>query len=492
MRIALVNPPFKTEYGKFSRSSRSPAITKSGTLYYPIWLANACGLLEKNGHDCLLLDSCADRLDLEATTAKLEAFGPELVVVDTSTPSIDEDVASAVRFKMTRTEPFICIVGTHPSALPNDVMAMDERIDCIAMREYDETLVELAAALEKQAGVGDVKGICYRREGVPTYTGDRPYMEDLDQIPFVSQVYKKHLTIENYFFAAGEYPMAMIMTGRGCPSKCFFCVYPQTFHGHKYRLRSAENVADEFEYIARELPQVKSIGIEDDTFTANRLRVHEICRLLIERGIHKKLHWWANTRVSLDAETMELMKEAGCRLTIPGFESGDQTILNNIRKGIRLDQSRNYSENAKQAGLLVHGCFMVGNRGETRASMEKTLEFAKEMSPDTAQFFPLIPYPGTEAFDWAKKNGYLATEDYSKWLTKEGLHQCVVNLPELPAQELVAFCDDARRRYYLRPAYLFRKLVQTILIPKERQRTLKSLGQFRKFLFKRATVGGPA
>lgn len=486
MRIALVNPPFKTEYGKFSRASRSPAITKSGTLYYPIWLAYACGLLEMNGHEVLLLDSCAEMLDLDATAAKVEAFLPELVVVDTSTPSIADDVRSAIRFKEASSSPFVCLVGTHPSALPDEVMGMDVRIDCIARREYDQTLLELANCLNNKENIAGVAGLSYRKGGKVVHAEDRPYLQDLDAFPFVSQVYKNHLNIENYFFAAGEYPMVMIMTGRGCASHCFFCVYPQAFHGHKYRLRSAANVADEFEYIAREFPQVKSVGIEDDTFTADRARVQEICQLLIARGIHKKLHWWANTRVTLNFETMMLMKKAGCRLVIPGFESGDQTILNNIRKGIKVDQSRQYVINAQKAGLLVHGCFMVGNKGETRATMGKTLEFACATNPDTAQFFPMIPYPGAEAFGWAKEHGHLSTLDYSKWLTEDGLHQCVVNLPGLPAQELVSFCDDARRKYYLRPRYLFKKLLQTIVSTNERKRTLKSFRQFRKFLFKRA------
>ena len=484
MRIALVNPPFKPEHGKFSRSSRSPAITKSGTLYHPIWLAYAAGYLELKGHEVTLIDSCATRMDLDTTGAKVDDFAPDLVVVDTSTPSIVEDVRSAARFKEGPTSPFVCLVGTHPSSLPIEVLAMDERVDCIARREYDQTLVDLAECLENKGDVSKVEGLVVRVDGKVIPTAERAYLQDLDSIPFVSQVYKKHLRIEDYFFAAGEYPEVMIMTGRGCTSRCFFCVYPQAFHGHKYRLRSAKNVADEFEWISRELPQVKSIGIEDDTFTADKKRVLDICQLLIERGIHKKLHWWANTRVSLDYETMKQMKKAGCRLMIPGLESGDQTVLNNIRKGIRLDQSAQYLADAKKANLLVHGCFMVGNKGDTRESMNKTLDFAMKAMPDTAQFFPMIPYPGTEAFGWAKENGHLKTLDYSKWLTEEGLHQCVIDLPDMKSQELVQFCDDARRKYYLRPRYMFKKLVQTITMPDERRRTLKSFRQFAKFLVK--------
>jgi radical SAM superfamily enzyme YgiQ (UPF0313 family) len=229
MRIALVNPPFKTEYGKFSRASRGPAIAKSGTLYYPIWLAYACGLLEKSGHEVLLLDSCAETLDLDVTTARLEAFLPELVVVDTSTPSIADDVRSAIRFKEVSSSPYVCLVGTHPSALPDEVMKMDERIDCIARREYDQTLLDLANCLSDKSSISSVAGLSYREDGKIVHTEDRPYLQDLDAIPFVSQVYKNHLHVENYFFAAGEYPMVMIMTGRGCPSHCFFASIRRRF-----------------------------------------------------------------------------------------------------------------------------------------------------------------------------------------------------------------------------------------------------------------------
>jgi anaerobic magnesium-protoporphyrin IX monomethyl ester cyclase len=378
----------------------------------------------------------------------------------------------------------VMLVGTHVSSPPEEVLAIDERVDCVALKEYDQTLVDIAACLGAGGDIGTVAGIAHRVDGTVVRTAPRSYITELDSLPFVSATYKKHLRIEDYFFAAGEYPMAMIMTGRGCTSKCFYCVYPQAFHGHNYRMRSPQSVIDEFEYISRELPQVKSVGIEDDTFTAYPERVKEICRGLIARGIHKKLHWWANTRVSLDLETMTLMKKSGCRLMVPGFESGDQTLLNNMKKGTRLDQAELYVKNAKKVGLLVHGCFMVGNKGETRETMQKTLDFAIKTSPDTAQFFPMIPYPGTAAFKWANENGHLVTTDYSKWLSKEGMHECVVNLPDIPSKDLVSFCDDARKKYYLRPGYMFTKLIQTIRLPQERRRTLKSLRQFAKFLMK--------
>ena len=482
MKVLLLAPPFKTELGKFSRASRSPAITKSGTIYNPLWLAYACAYLEKNNQECMLLDSCADQLNEEKTLEKIKSFEPKLIILDTTTPSIVSDIKYAEYIKKAMPNVHICVVGTHPSILTDEVLDMSDAIDTIARHEYDATAVDLANALEENRDLSTVDGISYKKDGQHIHNQNRAYIENLDDIPFVSEVYKKHLNINNYFFSAATLPMVMIMTGRGCPSRCFFCVYPQTFHGHKYRLRSADNVVAEFEWIVNNLPEVKSIGIEDDTFTANPERAKEICRKLIEKEINKKVKWWANTRVHTDLELMKLMKKAGCRLIIPGFESGSQEILKNIHKGTTIEQAKTYMKNARKAGLLVHGCFMVGNKGETRETMEQTLDFAMKLMPDSAQFFPLIPYPGTEAFEWAKENGYIKTFDYSKWIKEDGNHECVLNLPNLSSEELVAFCDYARRKYYLRPKYLMYKAIQSITNFDEMQRNLKAFGKLIKYL----------
>lgn len=482
MKVFLLNPPYKTELGKFSRASRSPAITKSGTIYNPIWLAYACAFLEKNNIDVMLYDSCAEQKNLEETIEIIKNYKPQLIVLDTSTPSINEDVHCADEIKKVMPNVHICLVGTHPSVLTEDVLNMSLSIDSIARHEYDATIVDLAKSLETNRDLSLVDGISYRKDGSIIHNPDRAYIENLDEFPFVSEIYKKYLDINKYFFSAATLPMVMIMTGRGCPSRCFFCVYPQTFHGHKYRLRSAENVVAEFEWIVNNLPEVKSIGLEDDTFTADPERAKEICRMLIKKGIHRKVKWWANTRVHTDLELMKLMKKAGCRLIIPGFESGSQEILNNIKKGTKIEQAIEYMKNAKKAKLLVHGCFMVGNKGETKETMQKTLDFALNLNPDSAQFFPLIPYPGTQAFGWAKENGYIKTFDYSKWLKEDGNHECVLNLPEISGEELVEFCDYARRKFYLRPRYLFGKTIQSLTNLDEMKRNLKAFVRLLRFI----------
>jgi len=176
------------------------------------------------------------------------------------------------------------------------------------------------------------------------------------------------------------------------------------------------------------------------------------------------------------------MKEAGCRLIIPGFESGVQQILNNMKKGITIEQSFEFAKNANKAGLLVHGCFMVGNPGETWKTMHETLKFAAKLNLDTAQFFPMIPYPGTEAYDWATKNAFLKSLSFDKWLTEDGLHNTIIDIEGLSADDLTGFCDYARRRYYLRPRYFLYKLKQFFSNYQEAKRTWKSLKIFFKHL----------
>jgi radical SAM superfamily enzyme YgiQ (UPF0313 family) len=241
-------------------------------------------------------------------------------------------------------------------------------------------------------------------------------------------------------------------------------------------------VVEEFEYIAGTFPFIKEIFIEDDTFTIDRRRCRNICQKLIES--HNRICWTANARADVDLETLKIMKQAGCRLLCVGVESGNQNILNNIKKGITIEQIRRFFKDTKKAGILVHGCFMVGNRGESRSTLQETLNFAKQLNPDTAQFFPLMIYPGTEDYKWAQQEKRLTTKDFSKWVTREGLHHCVVRLSDLSNSDLVNFCDKARQSFYLRPGYVIWKLRQILHRPSELKRTVKSFKVFVKYLFR--------
>ena len=482
----FVNPPFKAEYGKFSRENRSPAITRSGTLYYPLWLIYSAAVCEKDGFDIRFLDAPTIPLNEEQSLERIKSEGEstDLFVVNTSTPSIYSDVSFAEQIKEMYPDSFIILVGTHPSALPEETLSLNEKIDAVARKEYDYIVRDIARAIRDGKDPYSVNGITCRKGDSIVNNPDMEYITDLDKIPFAAKFIREHLNHRDYFFAAGRYPAIQIFTGRGCMARCNFCVYPQTMHGHQYRLRSPENVVEEFQYIADNFPDVKEVIIEDDTFTSKKDHVIRICELLVKRGLQKRLKWICNARVNLDYETMSEMKKAGCHLIIPGIESGSQQILNNIKKGTTLKQIHAYIESAKKARLMVHACYMVGNNGETRETMEETLRLALELNTDTAQFYPLLPFPGTEAYCWAKENGYLKG-GFADYLKEDGTINCVLELPGLSSEELVKFCDDARKKYYLRPRYIAHRLWRGLHSPEDLKRSLKAFGRLKGFLFKK-------
>ena len=485
MHIYFINPPFKAEYGKFSRESRSPAITKSGALYYPLWLIYAAAYADKYGHDIDFLDAPAKPLDEQASMdiiAKNIQVETTLFVLNTSTPSIMSDVAFAAKIKAAYPKSFILLVGTHPTACPKETLGYSASVDAVGIGEYDEIVRQLADALQNGTPIQEVKGLYINTKNGIISTGRMPAITNMDDMPFAAEFIKKHLCERDYFFAAATYPSIQIFTGRGCPCHCNFCVYPQTMHGHVFRARTAENVVQEFQFIADNFPDVHEVVIEDDTFTVNKQRVKDICTLLIQRGLNKRLKWLCNARVNLDYETMKVMKKAGCRLIIPGIESGCQQILDNIKKGTKVEQFYSYVANAKKAGLLIHACYMVGNKGETKETMQTTLQLALKLNTDTAQFFPLIPYPGTEAYTWARTNGYIET-DYSKYCLEYGPHNTVLKLPGLSAEEMVEFCNLARKKYYLRPSYILHRIKVGITNPSDLRRSLKAFGKLRHYLF---------
>jgi anaerobic magnesium-protoporphyrin IX monomethyl ester cyclase len=485
MKILALNPPFLP---KFSREQRSPAVTKSGTLYYPMWLCYATGYLEKQGHEVLLIDAPAQNTTMDQILRRCHDFSPAMAIIDTSTPSIYADTETAQALKSAFPGLFVVMVGVHVSALPKETLReAGPAVDAIACGEYDATLVELADRLQSDGAATDlsaIKGVAWRnRKGDIIVNAPRPFLDSLDDIPFVSDVYKKHLDIGPYFYGHSRYPLVVLVTGRGCPFHCTYCVVPQTMHGHLYRKRSIANIVAEFVSINKNFPHVKEIMIEDDTLTADRQRCRELSEALIAAGA-TRIPWSANSRADVDVDTMRAMKKAGCRLFCVGFESGEQQILDNIRKGTKIPKIHQFMKDARRAGIMIHGCFMVGNRGETAKTLETTLRFAKKLSPDTAQFFPIMVYPGTADYDYFKDKGWIVTADFRQWLTADGLHSSVVSNPDLKYEYLVTFCDRARREFYLRPTYLLAKLAQIARHPSEAKRLVKGGGTLLHYLFK--------
>ena len=479
MKVLFLNPPFLP---RFSREQRSPAVTKSGTIYYPIWLATAAGVTEEAGFEVDLVDAPARGYDHEHIYGMVGAGGYDLVVLDTSTPSIYNDIAVAKRIKELLPSSFLVLVGPHVSVLPGESLELCPAPDAVARREYDHTILDLVRALSEGRGLDTVAGLTFRREGDLVHNPDREFCRDLDSIPFVSGVYKRHLDFRDYFYSHSPYPILTIATSRGCPFKCTFCLYPNTFSGHTYRRRSPENVVDEIEYINREFPGVRTIMFEDETLTLDEKRVQRICGLMVERG--QVRNWSGNSRIDISWETLVKMRRSGCGLLCAGFESLDQKVIDGIKKRTDIETMKRFLINTHKLGIHVNACFMVGNRGETLDGIRKTVEFIKKYNPYTAQFIPMMVYPGTPDYEWAKENGYLQTEDFRQWCTEEGLFNSTISRPGLSASDLTAFCNYAKRTYYLRPSYLWMKVRENLRHPVEIRRNFRATRLFLKNLMK--------
>lgn len=454
-------------------------------MYYPIWLAYATGVLDQEGFVTRLIDAPAVGYTLSDVLAWVAERSPRLMVIDTSTPSIHNDVEVATAIKGQAPGAFTLLVGPHVTALPEESLRLCPAADAVARGEFEYTVRDVARVLRDGGALDTVEGLSFRdHSGQVIHNPDRAPIEDLDALPYVSQVYQRHLRVTDYFYSIARYPQVTILTGRGCPHHCTYCVWPQTLTGHRYRRRSVENVAREFDFIQRELGQVREVFVEDDTLTVDRKRCEALAEALTRQG--NRLAFSANSRADVPYETLARLKQAGLRLLCVGFESGDQRVLDAMCKGIQLEQFYRFREDARRAGVLVHGCFMAGGPGETHESLAKTLELAKALSPDTAQFFPLMVYPGTEAYAWARGSGYLATEDYRAWLTCDGQHRTVLEQPGLTSEELAEWCDAARRAFYLRPRYIAAKIAQIASQPAEAGRIVRAARVFARHLIQTA------
>lgn len=482
MKLAFFNPPFLPDRGRFSREQRSPAITKSGTFYYPMWLSYAAGFAEAQGYQVRLWDAPAKRLSLEQAAIPLERFKPDTLVVATSTPSIYSDIACAAALKKRLPGVFIVLVGIHATALPVETLNLDESIDAVIMGEYEATLAELCGRLADNQDLSGLAGLAFRRRTDNTVVVNerRELIGDLDSIPWVTRTYARHLDHRDYFYSGNLYPVVVMVSSRGCPNGCIFCSYPQLITGRTWRTRSVEDVVDEMEYAVREFSPLGEIMFEDDTFTTSRERTVLFSEEILRRGV--RVRWSCNARADLDLATMQLMRKAGCRSLLVGFESGVQVILDGMNKGTTVDSLKQFMTDSRKADLLVNGAFLVGMPGETRETMANTLALAKRLNPDVAQFFPVMVYPGTRLYELYQQKGYLLPKSYRDYLTEDGLHQCVVDLPAVSAAEMVRFCDHCRREFYLRLEYIYYKFMQLLADPREGNRTLRAFKTFARHL----------
>jgi len=480
-KILFLNPPSLSRFD--SAGSRFQATRKAKTMWYPTWLAYAAGLAETK-FEVKLIDAPAENINIHQLIREISKFEPKLVIVNTSTPSFSNDISVCEEiYNYLGKDVKIVLTGPHVSVLPEESLRSSESIWGVARKEFEYTIFELAEAIESgDENYEKILGLSWKSDNKIIHNPERPFIDDLDKLPFVTKVYKKHLNISKYYLAFALYPYVSIYSGRGCPARCTFCLWPQTISGRKFRMRSPENVVEEMKYVSEELPEVKEIFFDDDTFTANRERVHRICDLIRSEKVH--ITWSANARADLDLETLKKMKDAGCRLLVVGYESGDQNILNNIKKGITIKQMEKFTQNAKKAGLMIHGTFIIGLPGENKETIKKTIEFAKKLNPDTVQFSVATPFPGTEFYNWCIKNNVLKTSDFKSWIDGSGYQSSIIEYPNLSAEEIVDAVDYATISFYFRPGYFLSLFKQIMKDRREISRIWLSGSEFLKYSIK--------
>ncbi|HRY52903.1 MAG TPA: radical SAM protein [Candidatus Portnoybacteria bacterium] len=439
-KVLLINPPWVIGEDK--------NLWKGVASCWPsLGLAYIASVLEAAGHKVQYLDCSALHYTVKDTEQALIGLWQDfdLVGFSATTPLVNNALALADFIKKNWPETKTVLGGVHPSVMPEEIIA-HQAIDFVVIDEGEETVRDLADKKDP----AEILGLCYKEKGQIIKNAPRPLIQDLDMIP--PPAYHL-LPMDKYYPAVGSYkrlPVMIMFATRGCPGRCTFCY--RTFRG-VVRKRSARNIIEEIKILQRDYG-IKEVAFYDDTFTLFKDVVRDFCDIIAKEKID--ITWSCFTRVDhINEELLRLMKKSGCHLILFGVESADEQILKNINKRISLDQVVAAVKIARKIGIETRASFMIGNQGETEATIKKTIDFAIKLDPDEVQFNIATAYPGTELFNWAKEKGYIKSfnwDDYS-------MSNVVLELPGLSQERLRYYYEIAHRRFYFRPKIILRRLL---------------------------------
>src|SRR6202521_5130397 len=438
------------------------------SFWYPTWLAQPAALVEVSK----LIDAPPHRLKFEDIAP--ESKGRDLVWMHPSPPSFKSDVKTAEMIKALNPDVKIGFIGAKVAVEPEKSLIVGRAVDFVARNEFDFTIKEVADDMPWSG----IKGLSYRnRQGAIVHNDDRKVLEDMDTLPWVTPVYKRDLTIENYFGGYLKHPYISFYTGRGCKSRCTFCLWPQTVGGHRYRVRSVEDVVAEMKWAKNAFPQVKEFFFDDDTLTDNLPRVEALAKELGKLGVV----WSCNAKANVPRATLKVMKDNGLRLLLVGYESGNQQILHNIKKGMRVDVAKRFTKDCHELGIVIHGTFILGLPGETKETIEETIRFAAEVNPHTIQISLAAPYPGTFLYEQALANGWLIDET-PKLLSELGTQAAALSYPHLSHTEIFQSVEDFYRRFYFRAPKIASIVGEMVRSPEMMKRRLREGIEFFRLL----------
>src|ERR1700678_994541 len=462
MRTLFLNPP-SFEGFDGGAGSRWPASREIESYWYPVWLCYPAGMLP----DSKVIDAPPHKISIEQTVEMARDF--ELLVLFTSTPGFEVDCRIAEMMKESNPKLKVCFVGPPVTVEPEKSLNASAAIDFIIRREFD---------YQNGKPIEEIPGASFRQDGGIVNNPEAPSIENLDALPWVTKTYKRDLDITNYNVPFLLNPFISMYTSRGCPAMCTFCLWPQTHSGHRWRLRSSDDIRDEVKYALEAFPQMKEIFFDDDTFNYRKERTIELCAKL------KPLNftWSCTSRVTTDYDTLKAMKEAGCRLLIVGYESGDPQILKNIKKGATIEMALRFTENCKKLGLVIHGDFIVGLPGETHESIRKTIDYAKRLDTETIQVSIAHALPGTELHGYGTTNNLISIDS----MTDEVGHQLpTVIYPGLDKSELMEWVERFYGEYFFRPRVIWRIVRKAIFNTHDRQRLTKEAKEYMALRAKR-------
>src|SRR5579863_4809629 len=470
MKTLFLHPPSFDGFDG-GAGSRYQARREIRSFWYPTWLAQPAALVPGSR----LIDAPPARLRLADVLPLASDY--ELAVLHTSTPSFAADVKVAEALKETNPRLKIGLIGAKVAVEPEASLGASRAIDFVAREEFDFTIQEVAQG----RAFGDIDGLSYRDgAGSIVHNRARAVLEDMDQLPFVTEVYKRDLRVEDYFIGYLKHPYMSLYTGRGCRSKCTFCLWPQTVGGHRYRVRSVGHVVEEIRLAKHYFPQVREFFFDDDTFTDNLPRAEAIAKELGKLGVT----WSCNAKANVPRSTLKVLKDNGLRLLLVGYESGNQQILHNIKKGMLIDVARRFTKDCHELGIVIHGTFILGLPGETKETIQETIKFATEINPHTIQVSLAAPYPGTFLYKQALENGWLDAK-HAELIDDHGIQIAPLHYPHLSHTEIFDSVETFYKQFYFRAGKIASIVGEMVMSPEMMVRRLREGVEFFQFLRER-------
>ena len=444
MRVSLIYPPVE----QIEDNSALKAQERNLGVFPPITLGYVAAALEASGHEVDLVDVNALDLPVEAAVGRTRRFEPDILGFTITTRMFHNALNWSRLYKTALDRP-VMVGGVHIGLYPEETMT-HPLIDYALIGEAESNLPVFLETLEKGGDLGDVPGLCFRRNGSVVVTEQNIAERDIDTIPFPA---RHHLPNERYYsFITRRLNFTALLTSRGCPFKCIFCA-----QRGKLRLRSAENVLDEISE-CYERYGVREIDLFDTTFTADKARVREICRGITDRGLD--LEWTLRTRCDVvDRDLLQTMAGAGCRLIMYGIESADEGILKTLNKNISIERIRDVIGWTHEAGIATLGFFMLGSPGETHETVARTIRMARDLDLDHIQVTKTTPFPGTELYD-----EYVRETEDDNWrhyvINPDDYRVFKLVGTDLTPSEVQKYVRRMYIEFYFRPLFIMRSLLR--------------------------------